>query len=132
MTSYLLIIRDSDGAILGSQRGVNSFSGQNPDRDMGPFGDTPFAAATRLKAGYSAQRVTVEPPDKPPRSPAMYWDGSALVPSSEAFRATWLDAAEPQRVRDRLRAEVIATIRSNPTAPVSADMILTLIGELES
>ena len=129
--TYLLVIRDSDGAILGSQRGVDSFSGQNPDHDMGPFGDTPFAAATRLKAGYSAQRVTVEPPDKQPRSPEMYWNGTDVVPASESFVDAWLDAADPQRIRDRRRDAAILDLRAHPDDPVDAECMLRLFGEID-
>lgn len=141
---YLLVIRDNDGAILGSQRGVETFTNQNPDHDMGPFGDTPFATATTLKPGYSSTLVeviqpppppedviTVVPPNKPPRSPEMYWNGTAVVPSSETFQDTYLDAVDPQRIRDRRRDAAISELHAHPDDPVDAECMLRLFGEID-
>ena len=129
--TYLLVIRDSDGAILGSQRGVDTFSGQRSDHEMGPFGDMPFQDATTLKPGYSSHLVTVEPRDKQPRSPDSYWDGAAVVPSSETFQDAWLDAAAPQRSLARRRAAAISNLRAHPDDPVDAESMLRLLGETE-
>lgn len=140
--TYLLVVRDSDGAILGSQRGAETFSGQNPDHDMGPFGDRPFKNATTLKPGYSSTLVEVTqpaqtddgiviPPNKPPRSPEMYWDGSAVVPASESFVDAWLDAADPQRARDRRRDAAILDLREHPEKPVDSACMLRLLGETD-
>jgi len=141
--NYLLVVRDSDGAILGSQRGAETFSEQRPDHDMGPFGDRPFKNATTLKPGYSSTLVeviqppqpddgiTVVPPTKPPRSPDYFWNGSAVVPAQEDFREAWLDAADPQRARDRRRDAAILDLREHPEKPVDSACMLRLLGETD-
>lgn len=129
--TYLLVIRDSDGAILGSQRGVETFSGQRSDHVMGPFGDLPFQDATTLKPGYSSHLVTVEPLAKQPRSPDSYWNGAAVVPASGAFSDAWLDAADPQRILDRRRVAAISNLRAHPDDPVDAESMLRLLGEID-
>ena len=135
----LLIVRDSDGAILGSQRAPRGsapgdpvqFANQDPAAEHGPFGDRPFADASTLAAGYSGHEVTVPRGTPPPRGETHRWDGSAAVPVTDAVQGAWWDASDPQRIKDRRRARAIVWMQANPTASVPASRVLQLIGEAD-
>jgi len=121
MVDYVLCVRDSDGAILTSQRGTTTFNKQKPGREYGPFGDKPFANANNLKAGYSPFTVQVVEGDSPPRGDFFRVTGRAVRAATPAEQTEWAEAIDP-------RGTMIQGMRDNPNRPVTGEQLLAVLG----
>jgi len=124
MTKYMMIVRDSDGAILGSERtaaGVCAAVAGKSGQVKGPFGDTPFADDLgTLAAGYSCKEIEVDVGERKPTSATDMWNGTIFVPMPEAARTARLEVEDPRKAK-------MEWLAANPTATVSAADMLALL-----
>ena len=124
MTTYLMIIRDADGAILGSERtatGAFAAVEGKVSQIKGPFGDTPFADdAGALAPGYSGHEVEIADGEKKPCCTTHMWNGTIFVLMSEAARTARLEIEDPRKAK-------MEWLAANPTATVSAADMLALL-----
>jgi hypothetical protein len=125
MTKYMMIVRDSDGAILGSERteaGVFAAVEGKASQVKGPFGDTPFADDRgTLAAGYSGQEIEIDVGERKPASATEMWNGTIFVPMPEAARTARLEAENPREAK-------IEALAAGRGATVSAAEMLLLLG----